>query len=35
MLCLEYTPTQEQVADILTKGLPPASYIKFMNAMGI
>jgi hypothetical protein len=34
-LHLEYTPTQEQVADILTKGLPPASHIKFMGAMGV
>ena len=34
-LCLEYTPTQEQVADILTKGLPPASHAKFTNAIGI
>jgi len=34
-LRLEYTPTQEQVADVLTKGLPPMSHIKFTNAMGI
>ena len=32
---LVYTPTQDQVADILTKGLPPALHIKFMRAMGI
>jgi hypothetical protein len=35
MLYLEYAPTQEQVADVLTKGLPPASHIKFMTAMGV
>jgi hypothetical protein len=35
MLCLKYTPTQEQVADVLTKRLPPVSHIKFMTAMGI
>ena len=35
MVCHIYTPTQEQVADILTKGLPPASHIKFMGAMGV
>jgi hypothetical protein len=34
-LYLEYAPTQEQVADVLTKGLPPASHIKFMTAMGV
>ncbi len=34
-VCLVYTPTQEQVADILTKGLPPASHIKFTGAMGV
>ena len=34
-LSLVYTPTQEQVADVLTKGLAPASHIKFMCAMGI
>jgi hypothetical protein len=32
---LKYTPTQEQVADVLTKGLPPVSHIKFMGAMGV
>ncbi len=34
-VCLVYTPTQEQVADILTKGLPPMSHIKFTGAMGV
>ena len=34
-LYLEYAPTQEQVADVLTKGLPPASHIKFTTAMGV
>ncbi len=34
-VCLVYTPTQEQVADVLTKGLPPASHIKFTGAMGV
>jgi len=34
-LYLEYAPTQEQVVDVLTKGLPPASHIKFMAAMGV
>ena len=32
---LAYTPTQEQVVDVLTKGLPPASHIKFTGAMGV
>ena len=32
---LVYTPTQDQVADVLTKGLPPASHIKFARAMGV
>ena len=32
---LAYTLTQEQVVDILTKGLPPASHIKFTGAMGV
>jgi hypothetical protein len=32
---LVYTPTQDQVADVLTKGLPPASHIKFVRAMGV
>ena len=34
-VCLTYTLTQEQVADVLTKGLPPASHIKFTGAMGV
>ncbi len=34
-VCLIYTPTQEQVVDILTKGLPPVSHIKFTGAMGV
>ena len=32
---LQYTPTGDQVADTLTKGLPPASFNKFWDAMGI
>jgi hypothetical protein len=32
---LQYTPTGDQVADTLTKGLPPASFNKFQNAMGV
>jgi hypothetical protein len=35
LIQLAYTPTGEQAADILTKGLPPASHIKFREAMGI
>ena len=35
LIQLAYTPTGEQVADVLTKGLPPASHIKFREAMGI
>ena len=35
MVHLTYTLTQEQVADVLTKGLPPASHIKFTGAMGV
>jgi hypothetical protein len=34
-LQLKYTPTQEQVADVFTKGLPPASHIKFTGCMGV
>jgi len=30
-----YTPTGDQVADALTKGLPPASFNKFQDAMGV
>jgi hypothetical protein len=32
---LSYTLTGEQVANVLTKGLPPASHIKFTEAMGV
>jgi hypothetical protein len=32
---LVYTPTGEQVADMLTKGLPSASHSKFKSIMGI
>jgi len=32
---LEYIPTGDQVADALTKGLPPASYSKSREEMGI
>ncbi len=32
---LSYTPTGDQVADILTKDLPPVSHNKFKEAMGI
>ena len=32
---LEYIPTRDQVADTLTKGLPPASYSKFREEMGV
>ena len=32
---LVYTPTGEQVADVLTKGLPPASHSKFKSIMGV
>ena len=32
---LQYTPTGDQVADALTKGLPPASFNKFQDAMGV
>ena len=32
---LTYTPTQDQVANILMKGLPPATHIKFRSAIGI
>ena len=32
---LAYIPTGDQVADALTKGLPPASYSKFREEMGI
>ncbi len=34
-VCLVYTLTQEQVVDILIKGLPSASHIKFTEAMGV
>jgi hypothetical protein len=30
-----YTPTGDQVADALTKGLPPTSFNKFRDAMGV
>jgi hypothetical protein len=30
-----YTPTGDQVADALTKGLPPALFNKFRDAMGV
>jgi hypothetical protein len=32
---LQYTLTRDQVADALTKGLPPASFNKFRDAMGV
>ena len=32
---LEYIPTGDQVADIFNGGLPPASYSKFREEMGI
>jgi hypothetical protein len=32
---LEYVPTGNQVADVLTKGLPPALHNRFWDAMGI
>ena len=35
MVELCYTPTGDQVADALTKGLPPASFNKFWDAMGV
>ncbi len=35
MVELVYTPTGEQVADVLTKGLPPTSHNKFRSIMGI
>ena len=34
-LVLEYIPTGEQVADILTKGLPKAKFVKFTAGMGL
>jgi hypothetical protein len=35
MVVLTYTPTGEQVANALTKGLPPASHNKFKSLMGV
>jgi len=35
MVELQYIPTREQVADALTKGLPPMSFNKFQDAMGV
>jgi hypothetical protein len=35
MVELTYTPTGEQVANVLMKGLPPASHNKFKSLMGI
>jgi hypothetical protein len=35
LIKLEYIPTGDQVADALTKGLPPASYSTFREEMGI
>ena len=32
---LRYTPTGDQVADALTKGLPPMSFSKFRDEMGV
>ncbi len=32
---LEYIPTGDQVADVLTKGLPIAKHDKFIKAMGL
>src|SRR5260370_42025866 len=32
---LEYIPTGDQVADVLTKGLPIAKHDKFVKAMGL
>jgi hypothetical protein len=32
---LQYIPTGDQVADALTKGLPPTSFNKFWDAMGV
>ncbi len=35
MVELCYIPTGDQVADMLTKGLPPASFNKFWDVMGV
>ena len=35
MVELVYTSTREQVANVLMKGLPPASHNKFKSIMGI
>ena len=35
MVELEYVPTRDQVANVLTKGLPPALHNRFWDAMGI
>jgi hypothetical protein len=35
MVELLYIPTRDQVADTLTKGLPPALHNKFRDAMGV
>jgi hypothetical protein len=35
LIKLEYIPTGDQVADALTKGLPPASYSTIREEMGI
>ncbi len=35
MVELCYIPTGDQVADALTKGLPPTSFNKFQDAMGV
>jgi len=32
---LEYIPTDEQVADILTKALPWGKYVNFRDRMGV
>jgi hypothetical protein len=34
-LAPEYVPTNEQVVDILTKGLPKAKFVKFTAGMGL
>ena len=35
MLVVEYCPTEEQVADVLTKGLSKEKHEQFTSAMGL
>jgi hypothetical protein len=35
VIALEFCPTEDQVADVLTKGLPKAKHVMFSSAMGL